>query len=246
MIKNDRRYHAITIISVMVLALLNSVALYYTLSRMAGPITPAKEESSNIISVSGTGFAYAVPDTAHVSITVLTESSTATEAQQKNTDMMNNVIEALKKIGLLKEEMKTEHYSLQPIYDRDKQQRIVGYECRNTLRVTWTKIDEVGIVLDTAVKAGANSVGSVTFEFSKQKADALTAQAIKEAVNDVEAKAQTLASALKVTIVGKISISIGAPYVPQAQVYELRATAPSIVPGELQLTVTVYVNYRFA
>jgi len=245
MIGNDKRHHAITIISIMTLALLNSVALYYALSRTAGPISPAKEETSNIISVSGTGFAYAAPDIAYVSITVLTESSTASEAQQKNADTMNNVIEALKRIGVSKDEMKTEHYSLQPIYDHNKQQRIVGYECRNTLRVTWRKIDEVGIVLDTAVKAGANSVGGVTFGLSKQKLETLTAQAIKEAVNDAEAKAQVLASALKLTIVGKVSVSIGAPYVPQAQVYELRATAPPIVPGELQVTITVQINYRF-
>jgi len=245
MIKNDKQYHAITIISIVALALLNGTALYYFSSRTAGPITPTKEETSNIISVSGTGFAYAAPDMAYVSVTVLTESSTAIEAQQKNADTMNNVIEALKRIGVSKDEMKTEHYSLQPIYDRDKQQKIVGYECRNTLRVTWRKIEEVGIVLDAAVKAGANSVGGVTFGLSKQKLETLTAQAIKEAVNDAEAKAQVLASALKLAIVGKVSVSIGAPYVPQAQVYELKATAPPIVPGELQVTVTVQINYRF-
>jgi len=246
MIKNDKQYYAITIISIVALALLNGTALYYISSRTAGPTTTTKEETSNIISVSGTGFAYAAPDVAYVSITVLTESSTATEAQQKNSDTMNNVIDALKRIGVSKEDMKTERYSLQPIYDLSRQQRIVGYECRNTLRVTWQKIDEVGIVLDTAVKAGANSVGSVTFGLSKQKLETLTVQAIKEAVGDAEAKAQALASALKLTIVGKVSVSIGAAYGPQAQVYELKATTPTIVPGELQVTVTVQINYRFA
>lgn len=158
---------------------------------------------------------------------------------------MNNVIEALKKTGVSKDDMKTEQYSLQPKYDRDGQ-RIIGYECRNNLRVTWRKVDEVGVVLDTAVKAGANTVGSVTFGLSKQKTDTLTAQAIREAASDAEAKAQTLASALKLTIVGKVSVSIGTPYVPQSRVFELKADVPPIVPGELQVTVTVNVNYRFA
>jgi len=246
MIKNDKQYHAITLVFLVALALLNGAALYYASSRIAGPITSTKEEASNIISVSGTGYSYAAPDVAYVSITVLTESITATEAQQKNADTMNNVIDALKRIGVSKEDMKTERYSLQPIYDLSKQQRIVSYECRNTLRVTWQKIDEVGIVLDTAVKAGANSIGSVTFALSKQKLDTLTVQAIKEAVGDAEAKAQALASALKLTIVGKVSVSIGAVYGPQAQVYELKATTPTIVPGEMQVTVTVQANYRFA
>jgi len=247
MSEKAKMHYAIAIISIVALAFLNAATLYYAFSRITGPIVTAGENAQvNVISVTGTGFAYAAPDVAYVSVTVLTESATATEAQQKNADAMNNVIEALKKIGVSKDDMKTEHYSLQPTYDRDRQQRIIGYQCRNTLRVTWRKVEEVGVVLDTAVKAGANTVGSVTFGLSKQKVDTLTAQVIREAVSDAEAKAQTLASALKVTIVGKVSVSIGTPYVPQTGVYELKAVAPPIIPGELQVTITVNVNYRFA
>jgi len=245
MSENIKMRYAIAIVSIVALAFLNGATLYYAFSRTAGPTISVKDEAhANMISITGTGSAYAAPDMAYVSVTVLTESTTATEAQQKNADAMNNVIEALKKIGVSKDDMKTEHYSLRPIYD--KQQRIIGYECANTLTVTWRKIEEVGVLLDTAVKAGANIVGSVTFGISKQKVDALTAQAIREAVSDAEAKAQTLASALKLTIVGKVSVSIGTPYVPQPRVYELKAGVPPIIPGELQVTITVNVNYRFA
>jgi len=247
MSEKTKMHYAIAIVSIVALAFLNGATLYYAFSRTTGPTVPAREDAQvNVISVTGTGSAYAAPDMAYVSVTVLTESATATEAQQKNADAMNNVIEALKRIGVSKDDMKTEQYSLQPIYDRDKQQRIIGYECRNTLRVTWRKVEEVGVVLDTTVKAGANTVGSVTFGLSKQKVDALTAQAIKEAASDAEAKAQTLASALKLTIVGKVSVSIGTAYVPQPRVYELKAEATPIIPGELQVTITVNVSYRFA
>jgi len=246
MSEKTKMHYAIAIVSIVALAFLNGATLYYAFSRTAGPLVTAGEDAQvNVISVTGTGSAYAAPDLAYASVTVLTEAVTATEAQQKNADAMNNVIEALKKIGVSKDDMKTEQYSLQPTYDRDRK-RIIGYECRNTLRVTWRKVEEVGVVLDTAVKAGANTVGSVTFGLSKQKVDALTAQAIREAVSDAEAKAQTLASALKLTIVGKVSVSIGTAYVPQPRVYELKAEAPSIIPGELQVTITVNVSYRFA
>jgi len=246
MSEKAKMHYAIAIISIVALASLNAATLYYAFSRTTGPIITAGEDAQvNVISVTGTGSAYAAPDVAYVSVTVLTESATATEAQQKNADVMNNVIEALKKTGVSKDDMKTEHYSLQPTYDREGQ-RIIGYQCRNTLRVTWRKVEEVGMVLDTAVKAGANTVGSVTFGLSKQKVDTLTAQAIREAASDAEAKAQTLASALKLTIVRKVSVSIGTPYVPQSRVYELKAEVPPIIPGELQVAVTVNVSYRFA
>lgn len=242
----SKQYYAVAVISIVALALLNGVALYYGFSRTMIPTTPGKEETqSNIISVSGTGSAYASPDMAYVSVTVVTQSATATEAQQKNAVTMNNVIDALKSIGVTKEELATEQYSLRPIYDYDKQQRIVGYECRNSLRVTWKKVFEVGTVLDAAVKAGANDVGSVTFGLSKQKMDSLTTEAIKEAVADADAKAQALASSLKLTIIGKASASIGTPYVPRLAGYELKVDTPSILPAELRVTVTVSVNYRF-
>jgi len=247
MSEKTKMHYAIAIVSIVAFTFLNGATLYYAFSRATGPTVPAREDAQvNLISVTGTGSAYAAPDMAYVSATVLTESATATEAQQKNADVMNNVIEALKRIGVSKDDTKTEHYSLRPIYDRDKQQRIIGYECANILTVTWRKIEEVGAVLDTAVKAGANIVGSVSFGISKQKVDALTAQAIREAVSDAEAKAQTLASALKLTIVGKVSVSIGTPYIPQPRVYELKAGVPPLIPGELRVTITVNVSYRFA
>jgi len=247
MSESPKTYHAIVIVSIVALALLNGVALYYLSTRPPGQTILTKDDAQvNIISVTGTGAVYASPDMAYVSITVLAQSATAVEAQQRNADTTGNVIEALRRIGVAKDDMRTEQYSLRPIYDVGKQQIIVGYECRNTLGVTWRKIDEVGTVLDAAVKAGANSVGGVTFALSKQKIDTLTVDAIKAAVAEADSKANALASALKLTIVGKASASIGTPYVPQATTYELKAGEPPIIPGELQVTVTVYVNYRFA
>ena len=242
----SKQHYAVAVISIVALALLNGVTLYYGFSRTMSPTTPGKEETrSNIISVSGSGSAYASPDIAYVSVTVVTQSATATEAQQKNAVTMTSVIEALRSIGVTKEELATEQYSLRPIYDYDKQQRIVGYECRNSLRVTWKKVYEVGTVLDAAVKAGANNVGSVSFGLSRQKVDSLTSEAIKEAVADADAKAQALASSLKLTIVGKASASIGTSYVPRSAGYELKADSSPILPAELHVTITVNVDYRF-
>ncbi len=247
MSNNSKQYYAIAVIAIIALTFLDGIAMYYGFSRPTSMVLPAgKESQSSVISVSGTGSAYAAPDTAFVSVAILTQSTTATDAQQKNSEATNSVIEALRVIGVSRDDLATESYSLRPIYDYDKQQRVVGYECRNSLRVTWRKIYEVGIVLDAAVKAGANNIGGVTFGLSKQKMDAATADAVKDAAANADAKAQALASALKVTIVGKISASIGTSYTPQPTTYELRADTTPIVPGELRVTVTINIDYRFA
>lgn len=246
MSEGSRQLYVVTIVSIVVLALLNGVALYYLSSR-GGQQTILSESgaSVNVISVSGTGTAYANPDMAYVTVAVVTQSATATEAQEKNADTMRNVIESMKKIGITEADMRTEQYSLRPIYNYDKEPRIISYECRNSLRVTWKRINELGIVIDTAVKAGSNSIGTVTFALSEQKMDALKIDAIKSAVADANSKAQAMASALGVRIVGKTSASIGAPYTA-TQALEFRADATQIIPSELQVRVTVQVNYRFS
>lgn len=242
----SKQHYVVAVVAIVALALLDGMAMYYAFSRTVIPTTSGKEGvRSNIISVSGTGSAYASPDEAYVSVTVMTQATTATEAQQKNAVTMNNVIEALRSIGVAKEELATEQYSLRPIYEYDKQQRIVGYECRNSLRVTWKKVYEVGTVLDAAVKAGANNVGSVTFGLSKEKAGGLMSEAIKQAAADADSKAQALASSLKLTIVGKASASIGTQYVPRSAGIELKMESTPILPAELQVTVTINVEYLF-
>ena len=246
MSESNRQLYAVAIVSIVALALLNGIALYYAASRSAAPALRSETGvQTNVISVSGSGTASADPDLAYVSVSVLTSSTTATDAQDKNADTMRKVIDALKRIGVADGDLRTEYYSLQPTYGQDKEPRIVGYECRNTLRVTWRRVKEVGAVLDEAVKAGANIIGGVTFALSEQKIDALTAEAIKNAVAEADAKAQAIALAMGVRIVGKISASTEVSYVPLRQTYELKAGATPIIPGELQLTLTVYVNYRF-
>lgn len=82
MSEKAKMHYAVAIVSIIALAFLNGATLYYAFSRATEPIAPAREDAQvNVISVTGTGSAYASPDVAYVSITVLTESVTATEAQ---------------------------------------------------------------------------------------------------------------------------------------------------------------------
>ncbi len=241
-----RQLYIVTTVSIVMLALFNGVGLYY-LSLKEGRPTVVGESGPpiNAISVNGMGTTYANPDIAYVSVAVATQATTATEAQDKNSDTMRNVIESIKKMGVAEGDMWTEQYSLRPIYNYEKEPKIVAYECRNSLRVTWRRINELGAVIDAAVKAGSNSIGTVTFALSQQKMDSLRIDAIRSAIADADSKAQTVASALGVRIVGKTSASVGTPYVATQSV-EFRADTAQIIPGELQVRVTVQVNYRFA
>ncbi len=240
----NKQLSILAIISIVALSALSAATLCQ-LRQSAPVVFDSKATLTNIISVSGTGAAYGNPDIAYVGMAVVTQAATASEAQERNANIMKGVIESIKRIGVNEGDMRTDQYSLRPIYSYDKEQSIVSYECRNSLRITWRRIGDVGLVLDTAVKAGANSLGTVTFSLSQQKMELLKTDAIKNAVSDADSRAQALASALGVRITGKVSASIGSPYV-STQLIELRASQTPIIPGDLEVSVTVSVNYAFA
>ena len=253
------RLYKLAIVAIIGLVALNGFSMYYTYyaysmalpksGRLANvPFTGQSiENKPNTISISGTGIVWATPDIAQVTTSVVTQSISATEAQQSNAATMTKVIEALMDAGVSKEDAKTIGYSLSPRYSYDGQQTLIGYDCRNMIAVTTKKTSEVGKLIDVAVGAGANEVSSVVFTVSEEKRAQLMTDAIKKAVGDADAKAQAIASALGVTITGKSYASISPMYQPYGAIYEAKASEPTpIIPGELQLTVTVQVDYSFA
>jgi len=72
--------------------------------------------------------------------------------------------------------------------------KIVGYEVKNTVTVSIKDLSQVGVVIDAATKAGANSVEGIAFvlrEDSPAQGDAL-ALAAKQAMAKAQAIAQSL------------------------------------------------------
>jgi len=253
------RLYKLAILAIIGLVALNGFSMYYAYyaystalpnsgSLLNAPFTgQGSENRPNVISISGTGIVSVTPDIAQVTISVVTQSISAAEAQQSNAATMTKVIQALMDVGVSKEDVKTIGYSLSPRYSYDGQQTLIGYECRNMIAVTTKNTAEVGKLIDVAVGAGANEVGGVFFTVSEEKRAQLMTDAIKKAVGDADAKAQAIANALGVTITGKSYASISPMYQPYGAAYEVKAPEPTpIIPGELQLTVTVQVDYTFA
>ena len=68
------------------------------------------------LSVSGTGYVYAAPDTALVSIGVVTEATTSTGAMGDNANAMDAVMKAMRNLGIMDKDMQTSTISVQPKY----------------------------------------------------------------------------------------------------------------------------------
>lgn len=146
--------------------------------------------------VSGDSIVNAQPDTAIITVSVVTQSKRALDAQQENATKSDAVVRALKAAAGAGAEVKTSGYSLQPqrVYRENQPPTITGYEARNSVTVTMSDLTKVGTVIDATAQAGANDIAGISFILrgDRPARDEALAQATREAV----AKAQVIAHTL--------------------------------------------------
>ena len=160
--------------------------------------TRGRDDSKRItrVMVAGDSIVQAQPDTAIVTIAVVTQAKQALEAQQQNAAKTEAVARALKAATSTGAEIKTSGYSLQPqrIYREGQPPTITGYEARNSVTVTTSELNRVGSIIDAAALAGANDVSGIAFTLrqDRQARD----RALSEATREAMSKAQVIAQAL--------------------------------------------------
>jgi uncharacterized protein YggE len=154
-----------------------------------------KPNRTTKVTVAGEATSRVEPDTATLTISVVTQSGQALTAQQENARKSKAVADAVKALAA-SAEIKTSDYTLQPQYDyRDtKLPKIVGYNARNSVIVTMTDLQSVGAVIDAASQAGANGIGNISFTL-KQTSPA-RGQALADATQQAMNKANSIAQAL--------------------------------------------------
>jgi len=216
-------------------------------------------QQKKVITTDGRGTVDVQPDEALVSLAVVTQAGDAKSASEENARKMDAVLATLNKLGIAKEDVATSGYRVQPRYNwSGKDQRIVGFQVRNSLEVTVRDLEMVGDVLDVTLGAGANEIGGVTFTLSKDQQTAFRNKAIELAVSKAKADAISVADASSVRIVGPLEISTtGSQLSPyrayadyggspnDAEALSKAAIAPQIQPGDVTVSAHVTVVYEF-
>lgn len=142
--------------------------------------------------MSGEGVVQAVPDRAFITVGAESRASTAREAQQRNTDAMTPVLAKLKSAGIAPENIRTVGYDVEYEWDYVNNRRVGrGYVARNTVEVRIDAVDRLGELLELAVGSGATTLGGIRFDLKDR--NALEREAIRQAVLNARAKAETAA-----------------------------------------------------
>lgn len=187
----------------------------------------------------------AVPDRAQLSFGVSSGAKTASAALRANAAEMTKVIAAVKARGITAADIRTELVSLSPRYTSSGDE-IVGYTATNSVGITLRDLDKTGGVIDAAVDAGANQVSGPNLVRSDQSA--LYRRALRAAIANAKAKAQTIARAagLHLRRVTDVSESGGPMPLPETAP-RAGATPPTpIEPGTQLVEATVTVTFLVA
>ncbi len=209
------------------------------------------------IQLKGEGTVYAVPDTAEISFTVLTEGDDTETALSENNRKMDSVISYLKEEGVDESDIQTSGFNIRPLQNRkedpltrETRLEIYGYQVRNTVEVELKDLEKADTVIDGAVRAGANEVNRFQFQVSDE--EEYKAEARRKAIKETKEKGEEIASALGVSLGRVIAFSEDTRYIPFVRTeMEIAADreivsseATPVEPGENEIKVNVTVKYE--
>jgi uncharacterized protein len=171
------------------------------------------QTTASTIQASGTGIIHVTPDQAQLTVSVVTQGSTAQDAGQQNATATNAVITALKSVIGNSGTVQTIGYSVYPRYNQPpNSSTIIGYTATNTVQVTTTNLSIVGTLIDTANQSGASVVGGLSFGL--QDPEPAKQQALTKAAQVALQHAGAIAAGVGRHTGSVISASEGSTYAP--------------------------------
>ena len=204
--------------------------------------------------VDGTGSVSAASDVADLSFGVEARADTVAAARAEAASAMDAVIASLGTSGVAADDIRTTHFSIQPVtvYEEgtrgEQTPKIVGYRVSNFATARIRDLSAVGGIIDAAASAGGDAVRINGIGLAVDDPQPLEVEARKLALEDATAKAEQIASVMNVTLGDPVYISQygGAPRVArESAAFALASDASTPISGGQQ-EIRVGVQVVFA
>ncbi len=220
----------------------------------------------NLITISGEGEVFAVPDIATVTFTATGNAKTMADAQKALNEQTTKAMSFLKDSKIADKDIKTQNYNSYPKYEQksdpalgmpcsqyyclpvNTKSVIVGYEASQTVSVKIRNTDDAGKIIDGLGKVGLSNISGPDFSIDDE--DGLKAEARKNAIDDTKTKARALARDLGVRLgdITSFNESSGGPmyYANDMMLSAKTASAPeaSLPKGENKITSNVTITWE--
>ncbi len=215
----------------------------------------ASTNSQNTINISETGTVYAVPDTAEVTFTTITQNTNIADALRNNSNSTNSILDFLKRQGVADADMQTVDFNIYPQYQWQTKgidltlyplgkRVITSYQATQSVQVNIRNNDQIGNVIQGAITAGASQVSGLTFIVGKE--DDYKQQARDLAITQAKARATAIAKSLGVKLGNVVSYteSYYAPVYATSAVTTGTGSNLQISVGENKIQATVNISYQ--
>jgi uncharacterized protein YggE len=231
------------------------VALMHASTIQAQVVASASVTTPEVVAL-GRGEVRIRPDRATLVVAVVTRAATAAQAGRMNAEQVGPVLAALRRLALPDSALSTSGYTVELEASEPYQPAAVGrprkYVARNAVRIAVPRLELLGMIVDTALAAGATDAGEITLESSQTSEGRRRAIAI--ATLDARAEAAAAAAALGGTLGAMIEVVVdpnggrffgGQSFNLQNVVVSNGRSGPPptvLLPSEVTITVQVRVR----
>ncbi len=204
------------------------------------------------VTVTGTAEVSTRPDLARVTLGVESRKPSLPEARTAVSTTIDRVLALTKELRIDPALVNATGLQVHPEYalsDKDRKRVLLGYLVSRQVQVEVRDLEQLGVLLERAVDAGANQMSDPQLDSSRRKE--LEREALGKAVQDARLSAETLARAAGVQLGGVRSLSASSS-VPIIPVYRrtaalaadaVPAPAATYQPGDMKFTATVTAEY---
>lgn len=246
----DNKVLLIVIAALLVLSVAATGVLIFRPAQ-ANSATVSGGEIINTISVSSRGEVTVLPDVGYISLGIETKDPDVKAAENENSTIMDKIMKALKEFDIEDTDIKTVGYNIYPQYEERDDEKPTNYVVHNTVEVTVKKLEDMSGIIDAAVEAGANRTNSIRFDVLDRE-DSYN-EALKDAIANARARAEVLAEAAGLKIVGIVTINENSSspryYYAEASYakgMDMDEAVPSISTGDMEITANVAVTFEVA
>lgn len=210
------------------------------------------------ISVQGNSVVKANPDIVKVYFNVETTGATSSEANSKNSEIVDKMKVALIKIGIAEDKIVTQNFQVN-VWQEWENNKMADKGYKADHQIVIELLEEQFSLIGKVIDAGANSEATIqyiNFELSNAKQNEYKALAFKQASEDARIKAEGIAEGLGSRLGGIKSVTVNEwgynPWpiysngggVAMAEAADAKLATTNIQPGEQDISGSVTAVYR--
>lgn len=216
---------------------------------------PNSADFEGTLFVRGIGIVEVEPDQVILTFSARALRPTASEAMLEQARQIARANEILEEFGIPARDIQTQQISLREEWEYVQNERVLrGYVAEQRVQVGVDHISQVGALIDALVQeAGIESIQNIRFNRKDREAAAI--EALKAAYKHAESRAQALADAAGLELIGPVSITdetsdpasvtLMQPEMAQLAVRSFSDSVGTTVQGGM-LTIEARVRVEFA